>query len=83
MRHVDIIPDWVIAVLVVLVVAGVFRLFGGLGVLVLGIIATAVWIAQIIECTSSVRDRDRGTGSPSAPALRRHPGRAEDHRASP
>ena len=48
MRHVDIIPDWVIAVLAVLVVAGVFKLFGGFGVLVLGIVATAVWIAQIM-----------------------------------
>ena len=46
-RHVDIVPDWIIAVLAVLAVAGVFRLFGGLGVLVLGIIATTIWIAQI------------------------------------
>ena len=47
MIHLDIIPDWVIAFLAVLVVAGVFKLFGGFGVLVLGIVATAVWIAQI------------------------------------
>jgi len=54
-KHVDIVPDWVIAVLAVLVVAGVFRLFGGFGVLVLGIVATAVWIAQIMASISSVR----------------------------
>jgi len=48
MRHVDIIPDWAILLLAVLVVAGVFKLFGGIGVLVLGIIATAIWIAQIM-----------------------------------
>jgi uncharacterized membrane protein YedE/YeeE len=47
MRHVDVIPDWAILFLAVLVVAGVFRLFGGFGVLVLGIVATAVWIAYI------------------------------------
>ena len=46
MRHLDIVPDWAILVLAVLVVAGVFKLFGGFGVLVLGIAATAVWIAQ-------------------------------------
>ena len=47
MSHVDIIPDWVIALLAVLVVAGVFKLLGG-GVLVLGIVATVVWIARIM-----------------------------------
>jgi hypothetical protein len=60
-------------------VAGVFRLFGGLGILVLSIIATAVWIAQIIECAGSDCDRDRGTASPSLPAARRQPSRAGDH----
>ena len=51
MRHVDIVPDWAILVLAVLVVAGVFKVFGGFGVLVLGIAATAVWIAQIMAST--------------------------------
>ena len=48
MRHVDIVPDWAILVLALLGVAGVFKLFGGFGVLVLGIVATAFWIAQIM-----------------------------------
>ena len=51
MRHVDIILDWAILVLVVLVVVGVYKLFGGFGVLVLGIVTTAVWIAQIMAST--------------------------------
>jgi hypothetical protein len=51
MRHVDIVPDWAILVLAVLVVAGVFKAFGGFGLLVLGIITTAVWIAQIMAST--------------------------------
>ena len=51
MRHADIIFDWAILVLVVLVVGGVFKLFSGFGVLVLGIITTAVWIAQIMAST--------------------------------
>ena len=49
MRPFDIIPDWVIVILAVLVVGGVFKLFGGFGVLGLGVITTAVWIAQIIQ----------------------------------
>ena len=57
MSHVDIIPDWVIALLAVLVVAGVFKLFGGFGVLVLGIVATAVWIAQIARMYRSSQGR--------------------------
>jgi hypothetical protein len=61
-RHVDIIPDWVIAVLTGLVVAGAFRLFGGVGVLVLGVVAGTVWIAQIIEGRKFRRDLDSGTG---------------------
>lgn len=48
MRHVDIIPDWAILILAVLVVAGVYRLLGGFGVLVFGIVASGVWIAQIM-----------------------------------
>jgi hypothetical protein len=47
MRRVEIVPDWVIAVLAVLVVAGAIRLFGSFGVLVLGMIAATIWIAQI------------------------------------
>jgi hypothetical protein len=47
MRHADIIPDWAILVLAVLAVGCVFKLFGGFGVLVLGIVATAAWIACI------------------------------------
>jgi hypothetical protein len=46
MKHVDIVPDSAILFLVVLVVAGVFKLFGGFGVLALGIVATTIWIAQ-------------------------------------
>jgi hypothetical protein len=56
-RHVNIIPDWAILVLAVLAVAGVFKLFGGFGVLVLGIAATAVWIAQIARMHQSWRAR--------------------------
>src|SRR5918995_3038644 len=36
MRPFDIVPDWVIVILAVLVVGGVFKLFGGFGVLGLG-----------------------------------------------
>lgn len=56
-RHVNIVPDWAILVLAVLAVAGVFKLFGGFGVLVLGIVATAVWIAQIARMHQSWRSR--------------------------
>ena len=51
MRHLDIVPDWAILVLAVLVVVGVFKLFGGFGLLGLGIVATAIWIAQIMAST--------------------------------
>jgi hypothetical protein len=44
----------------VLVVAGVYSLFGAFGVLALGVVATGVWIAQIITRTRSVRGRDSG-----------------------
>ena len=54
MRHADIIPDWAILVLAVLAVGCVFKLFGGFGVLVLGIVATAAWIGCIARmCRSS------------------------------
>jgi hypothetical protein len=49
MRHVDIVPDWVTAVLAVFAVAGVFSIFGSFGVLVLGIVAATVWITQTLE----------------------------------
>ena len=49
MRPRDIVPDWVIVILAVLVVGGVFQLFGGFGLLGLGVITTAVWIVQIIQ----------------------------------
>ena len=81
MRHVDTIPDWAILALAVLVVAGVYSLFGGFGVLVLGIVATAVWIAQFIAVSRSVHDQ--GTVSRPAPAQHRHTGRAENHLAGP
>jgi hypothetical protein len=71
MRHVDTIPDWAILVLAVLVVAGVYSLLGGFGVLALGIVATAVWIAQFIAGIRSVHDH--GTVSRPAPAQHRHP----------
>jgi hypothetical protein len=49
MRPRDIVPDWFTAVLAMTVVAGVYHLFKGIGVLVLGIVAATVWIAKIIE----------------------------------
>ena len=49
MRPFDIVPDWVIVILAVLFVGGVFKLFGGFGLLGLGVITTAVWIVQIIQ----------------------------------
>ena len=52
----DIIPDWAILVLAVLVVAVVYSLFGGFGVLVLGIVATGAWIAQIKGSAITVRE---------------------------
>ena len=48
MRHGDV-PDWVTAVLAVCAVAGVFSIFGSVGVLVLGIVAATAWIAQTLE----------------------------------
>jgi hypothetical protein len=49
MRHVDIVPDWITAILAACVVAGAFSMFGGIGVLVLGILAVTIWVAQIVE----------------------------------
>lgn len=56
MKYVERISERVIPILTVLLVAGVFKLFGGVGVLVLGVIATVILIAQIIG------------GSPTTPA---------------
>lgn len=81
MRHVDIIPDWAILVLAVLVVVGVYSLYGGFGVLVLGIVATTIWIAQFIADIRSAHDQ--GAVYQPAPAQHRHPGRAEDHPPGP
>ena len=64
MRHVNIVPDWAILVLAVLAVAGVFKLFGGFGVLVLGIVATAAWIAPIAIQTSEHRVGQRHCQGP-------------------
>ena len=54
-------------VLTVLLVAGVFKLFGGIVVLVLAIISTVIWIAQIIGSSSPVAERvsSRASESPS------------------
>ena len=49
MRHVDIVPDWITVVLAMFVVAGVFSIFGGVGVLVLGIVCVAGWIIQTVR----------------------------------
>ena len=81
MRQLEIVPDWAILVLAVLMVAGVYSLFNGIGVLVLGVVVTAVWIAQFIAGIRSIHDH--GIVSPLATAHRRHPGRAEDGAASP
>ena len=75
MRHVDIIPDWVILVLAVLVVAVIFRLFGSFGVLGLGVVVTAIWIAQIIgrsirvpePVSSRASESQSDASSPSRP----------------
>jgi hypothetical protein len=45
-KYVDIVPDWVIAVLAAFTVMGTFWIFGGAGVIVLGMFGTTVWIAQ-------------------------------------
>jgi hypothetical protein len=50
-------------------------------VLVLGIVASGVWIAQLIANIRSVHDH--GTVSRPAPAQHCHPGSAEDHPAPP
>jgi hypothetical protein len=74
-RHedVDVIPDWIIAVLAMLVVAGVFKLFGGFGVLAFGIIATAIWIAQIVRMfRSSPAQRIAATSSTMKGSEGRH-----------
>ena len=71
MRHVNIAPDWAILVLAVLAVAGVFKLFDGFGVLVLGIVATAAWIAQIVRMLRSsaqpIASAKGGEGHHAAP----------------
>jgi hypothetical protein len=71
MKHVDIVPDWAILFLVVLMVAGVFKLFGGFGVLGLGIVATAIWIAQLARMYRSSARRV----VPIASAIKRNEGR--------
>jgi hypothetical protein len=81
MRHVDTIPDWAILALAVLVVAGVYSLFGGFGVLVLGIVATAVWIAQFIAGIRSFHSHE--PLSRPAPAQHRHTGRADGQPPGP
>ena len=81
MRHVNIVPDWAIMVLAVLVLGGVFKLCCGFGVLALGIVAASVWIAQFIAGIRSVHDH--GTVSQPAPAQHCHRGRVEDHAAQP
>jgi hypothetical protein len=45
-NNVDIVPDWIIAVLAMSVVAGTFWIFGGSGVFVLSVTSATVWIAQ-------------------------------------
>ena len=54
-----------------LAVAGVFKLFGGFGVLVLGIVATAAWIAQIVRMLRSsaqpIASAKDGEGHHAAP----------------
>ena len=65
MKRLDSIPDWVVAVLAVVFVAGVFKLFGGIGVLVLAIISTVIWIAQTIGSPTPADDRARSNASGS------------------
>ena len=45
MRHVIIVPGWVLAVVAVFVGAFVFT-FGDIGALVLGLIGAAIWIIR-------------------------------------
>jgi hypothetical protein len=49
MRHGDIVPDWIIAVLAIFVAAIVYSLFGAIGLAAFGVTCVAVWIAQIIQ----------------------------------
>ena len=63
MKRVDSLPDWIVPVLTVMLVAGVFKLFGGIGVLVLAIISTVIWIAQIFG--SSILAGDRASSNAS------------------
>jgi hypothetical protein len=49
-KHIDIVPDWVIAVLAAFTVMGTFWIFGGAGVIVLAMTGTTVWIAQTFRC---------------------------------
>jgi uncharacterized membrane protein len=73
MKRVDRIPDCVIPVLTVLLVAGVFKLFGGVGVLVLAIIATVIWIAQLVGPSPAMPDRvSSNAGEPQSPPSRPH-----------
>jgi hypothetical protein len=68
MKRGDSIADCIIPLLTVLLVTGVFKLFGGVGVLVLGIIATVIWIAQIIGSSSTTPDRVRSNARESQPS---------------
>ena len=43
MRHVDIVPDWITAVVAAFAGAFVF-IFGDIGALLLGLIGGAIWI---------------------------------------
>jgi hypothetical protein len=67
--------------LAVLVIAGVYSLFGGFAVLALGIVAAGVWIAQLSAAIRSFRNH--GNVSRPEPAQRCHPGYAEDDPAAP
>jgi len=61
MKHVEMLPDWAILALAMLVVAGAYSLFGGIGVLALGVIATGVWMVQIKASASTVGDHLEGS----------------------
>jgi hypothetical protein len=63
MMRVDIIPDWIVLVLAVALVGGVFKLFGGVGVLVLAIICTVIWIAQVTGNAGPRADQTRSKAS--------------------
>jgi hypothetical protein len=49
MRHVDIIPDWVMLALVMFVMAGAFSNFAGFCVLVLAVVCVAGWVIQTLR----------------------------------